>query len=162
MMGTDCLKAKLMLEINKISLARGKKVLLNEASARIEYKYRVGLIGKNGTGKSSLIKLILGQLSEDAGQINLATKIADIAYLEQSLPQSDLSVLEYAQHGDKAWSALQAKLTKAEAEQDGMQIAECHAHLQEIDGYSSESRAAIILCGLGFTDDELKQPVHKF
>lgn len=151
-----------MLELKNVSLSIGKKTLLDTASARIEARYRVGLIGRNGAGKSSMIKLLLGQLPEDAGSINLQAPLSDIAYLQQSLPDSDLSALNYAKGGDTAWLEIDSRLEQAIADDDGDTIAHCHSELQEIDGYSIESRAAKILNGLGFSNKEMLKPVKSF
>ena len=151
-----------MLDIKNLVVQRGNKILLNKASARIERGYRVGLVGQNGTGKTSLMQILTGQAQEDDGDIVCDIKPKDIAYLEQSLPSSKTPALEFVKSGDREWRTIQDALTKAEEEHDGIKIAECHARLQDIDGYSMDARAAIILKGLGFTNDDLKKSVGDF
>jgi ATP-binding cassette, subfamily F, member 3 len=151
-----------MLELNKISLSQGAKTLLKEASVRIERNYRVGLFGRNGAGKTSLLNMLLGRVTEDSGSFNCVVKQDDIVHLQQTLPNTDLSALEYAKGGDKDWFVINHDLMKAEAQEDGILIAECHVKLASIDGYSLESRAAKILKGLGFKNQELNLPVASF
>jgi ATP-binding cassette, subfamily F, member 3 len=151
-----------MFELNKVSLTLGCQHLLDHASVRVECGYRVGLIGKNGAGKSSLINMLLGKIQEDSGSCNLAVSHEDIAYLEQSLPQTDLSALEYAQGGDKQWFAIDQRLKAAESDDDGMAVAECYDQIAAIDGYTITARAAKILTGLCFTDDNMHNPVSSF
>ncbi len=151
-----------MLEFKQISLLRGRKTLLENASARIEKNYRVGLIGRNGAGKSTLMQLLMGKLQEDAGEVNLEVPRSEVVYLEQELPQCDNSAIEYVKNGDHAWHKIQIKLQLAEVENDGIAIGECHAQLQDIDGYTIDSRAGKILHGLGFSNEQLALPIATF
>jgi ATP-binding cassette subfamily F protein 3 len=151
-----------MLELQNIVLQRGKKVLLDHASARIERNNRVGLIGRNGAGKSSLMSVITGESQEDDGRLHCDIKKDHIAYLEQSLPKASFSALEFVKSGDREWAEVQAHLQVAEEQQDGMKVAECHARLQDIDGYTIDARAATVLHGLGFSNDDLIKSVGEF
>lgn len=150
-----------MIEIKNLSLQRGNKVLLQQAQALITPKQRVGLIGKNGTGKSSLFSLIKNEISADAGEISLPKnwKIASVA---QETPALDMAALDYVLQGDEELQKLQQQLQQAEAENDGLKIAECHAKLDEIDAYSAPSRAAKLLNGLGFTQEKHQNAVKTF
>lgn len=150
-----------MIEIKNLSLKRGNKVLLQQAQALITPKQRVGLIGKNGTGKSSLFSLIKNEISADAGEISLPKnwKIASVA---QETPALDMAALDYVLQGDEELQKLQQQLQQAEAENDGLKIAECHAKLDEIDAYSAPSRAAKLLNGLGFTQEKHQNAVKTF
>jgi ATP-binding cassette subfamily F protein 3 len=122
---------------------------------------KVGLVGANGAGKSSLFKLILKQLEPDQGEVDLTNnlKIAEIA---QEIPHGTQTAIDYVLAGDAELALIQDKLTQAEASHDGMQIAQLHNRLAEIDGYSAPSRAAKILIGLGFQQHELNLPVNAF
>lgn len=151
-----------MIELKNVSLRRGSKLLLENASARLENGYRTGLIGRNGTGKTSLFQLLMGKLKEDLGSASLEVGKEHIAYLEQALPHSDQSALEYVQHGDYAWTNIQDRLKKAEENEDGEAIAQCYTDLQTIDGFTLEARASQILNGLGFSQDSFQQPVSSF
>ncbi len=151
-----------MLEFRQFMLQRGKKVLLQDASVRIERGQRVGLIGRNGAGKSSLMAVMTGQVQEDGGHFHCDIKPEAIAYLEQALPDARLTAIEFIQSGDKQWHAIQASLEQAEVAQDGLRIAQCHAQLQEIDGYTIEARAAQVAHGLGFSNADLSKTVGEF
>jgi ATP-binding cassette subfamily F protein 3 len=151
-----------MLELKNVTLRRGTKFLLEEASVRVEQGCRTGLIGRNGTGKTSLFQLITGGLHEDLGSVSLEVKRTAIAYLEQALPHSDEPAIEYVKSGDLIWSKIQADLKKAEAEEDGLAISQCYTDLQTIDGFTIEGRASSILNGLGFTQDTFENPVSSF
>ena len=150
-----------MIEINRLTLQRGNKVLLEQASARITPGRRVGLIGKNGSGKSSLFALIKGEIGADAGDIRLPPhwKLAAVA---QETPALEISALDYVLQGDAELQTFQVALKQAEAQNDGHAIAECHAKLEEIDAYSAPARAAKLLNGLGFSQSEHSRPVKAF
>ncbi|SSY80677.1 ATP-binding cassette domain-containing protein [Alysiella crassa] len=150
-----------MIELKNLTLQRGTKVLLNQANATINPRQRVGLIGKNGTGKSSLFALIKGEISQDSGdcQIPKTWKLAAVA---QETPALDISALDYVLQGDPELQQFQAALLVAEAANHGNQIAEIHAKLDEIDAYSAPARAAKLLSGLGFSQDEHVKPVKAF
>ena len=150
-----------MIEINRLTLQRGSKVLLEQASARISPSRRVGLIGKNGSGKSSLFALIKGEIGADAGDIRLPPhwKLAAVA---QETPALEISALDYVLQGDAELQTFQVALKQAEAQNDGHAIAECHAKLEEIDAYSAPARAAKLLNGLGFSQAEHSRPVKAF
>ena len=150
-----------MIEINRLTLQRGNKVLLEQASARIAPGRRVGLIGKNGSGKSSLFTLIKGEIGADAGDIHLPPhwKLAAVA---QETPALETSALDYVLQGDAELQTFQVALKQAEAQNDGHAIAECHAKLEEIDAYSAPARAAKLLNGLGFSQSEHSRPVKAF
>lgn len=150
-----------MIEIKNLTLQRGTKVLLNQATATINPRQRVGLIGKNGTGKSSLFALIKGELTADSGdcQIPKSWKLAAVA---QETPALDIAALDYVLQGDTELQQFQAALKSAEAENNGNAIAEWHAKLDEIDAYTAPARAAKLLSGLGFSQTEHTKPVKAF
>ncbi|MCG7657281.1 ATP-binding cassette domain-containing protein [Wielerella bovis] len=150
-----------MIELKNLTLQRGTKVLLNQANATINPRQRVGLIGKNGTGKSSLFALIKGEISQDSGdcQIPKTWKLAAVA---QETPALDVSALDYVLQGDKELQQFQAALHAAEVANNGNEIAEFHAKLDEIDAYTAPARAAKLLSGLGFSQEEHAKPVKAF
>ena len=150
-----------MIEIKKLTLQRGLKVLLDKADAVINLGQRVGLIGKNGTGKSSLFALIKGEITQDGGEI-LIPKTWRLASVSQETPDLDISALDYVLQGDAELQAFQTALAQAEAQNDGMKQAEYHAKLEEIDAYTAPARAAKLLNGLGFAQEEHTRPVKSF
>ncbi|MDO4433460.1 MAG: ATP-binding cassette domain-containing protein [Alysiella sp.] len=150
-----------MIEIKNLTLQRGTKVLLNQATATINPRQRVGLIGKNGTGKSSLFALIKGEIAADSGEIGLP-KTWKLAAVAQETPALDISALDYVLQGDTELQHFQAALKQAERDNNGNQIAEIHAKLDEIDAYSAPARAAKLLSGLGFSQEEHAKAVKAF
>lgn len=150
-----------MLQLNEITLKRGTKVLLEEASLRLDVGYKAGLIGRNGTGKTSLLKLIMRELHEDHGNIQIPNAW-QISHLAQELPETDETAFAYARGGDRAWVALQEKIAIAEAENNGVELGNLYTELETIDGYRIDARVAVILSGLGFTDAEFENPVKSF
>ena len=150
-----------MIEIKNLTLQRGTKVLLNQATATINPRQRVGLIGKNGAGKSSLFALIKGELSPDGGDC-VIPKSWKLAAVAQETPALDISALDYVLQGDTELQHFQAALSAAEAQNNGNQIAELHAKLDEIDAYTAPARASKLLSGLGFSQEEHAKPVKAF
>lgn len=150
-----------MIEIKNLSLQRGSKQLLQHASLTIYPGQRVGLIGKNGTGKSSLFALLEGKISHDSGDLRLP-KHWQLATVKQETPALDIPALDYVLQGDTELQQLQQLLQQAEASNDGLKQAEYHARLDEIGAYSAPARAAKLLNGLGFSQQEQQQPVKSF
>ncbi|WP_239350021.1 ATP-binding cassette domain-containing protein [Snodgrassella communis] len=150
-----------MIEIKNLSLQRGSKQLLHNASLTIYPGQRIGLIGKNGTGKSSLFALLAGKISHDSGDIRLP-KHWRLATVKQETPALDIPALDYVLQGDDELQQLQQLLQQAEACNDGLKQAEYHARLDEIGAYSAPARAAKLLNGLGFSQHEQQQPVKSF
>ena len=150
-----------MIEIKNLTLQRGLKVLLSQASATITPRQRIGLIGKNGTGKSSLFALLKNEITHDSGEISIP-KNWKFAAVSQETPALDISALDYVLQGDTDFQRLQAALQRAEAENNGALIADYHAQLEEIDAYTAPARAAKLLSGLGFSQEEHAKPVKAF
>lgn len=150
-----------MLNIQNISLQRGNKLLLNNASFQLYPKMKVGLIGKNGCGKSSLFALIRGEILADKGEMAYP-KHWKIASVKQETPSSDLSALDYVLSADSELQNIQTALANAEEKNDGVLIANLHTQLEEIGAYDIKSRAAKLLSGLGFSDEEQNLEVKSF
>ena len=146
-----------MITLSELSLRRGGRELLSNTTFNIHPSQKVGVTGANGTGKSSLFALIRGQLHQDSGDFSLPPSWV-IAHVAQETPASDLSALEYALLGDSEYIALQQELKTAE----GARLGEIHALLEAIDGYTTESRAATLLHGLGFKPEQINNPVTSF
>ena len=150
-----------MITISNLRLQRGQKVLLENANARIDVGQRVGIIGRNGTGKSSLFALLRGELHADAGDVIIPAHWV-LAHVAQEMPETDESALDYVLAGDGELVELNAELARAEQIDDGTQIAHCHAELARIDAYSAPARAAQLLNGLGFAQNLQSNPVSAF
>ena len=150
-----------MIELKNLTLQRGLKVLIDKANLTVNPGWRVGLIGKNGTGKSSLFALIKGEITQDGGDV-LVPKHWKTAAVAQETPALDISALDYVLQGDAELQAFQTALAQAEAQNDGMNIAEYHAKLEEIDAYTAPARAAKLLSGLGFSQEEHDKSVKAF
>ena len=150
-----------MIEIKNLTLQRGLKVLLDQAALSLAPGRRVGLIGKNGSGKSSLFALLKGEITADKGDVSIP-KHWKTAAVAQETPALDMSALDYVLQGDGELQLFQTALHEAEAKNDGMKQAEHHAKLEEIDAYSAPARAAKLLSGLGFSQEEHGRPVKSF
>ena len=150
-----------MIRFSQVTLARGAKILLEGTDLTLHQGERVGLIGANGSGKSSLFSLLQGELHADKGDVELPAHWR-IAHVAQETPALDRPATEYAIDGDTALRDLEAKLAVAEVEDDGALMGELHAALGDADAYTARSRAETLLLGLGFGKDELEQPVASF
>ncbi|MFC2564221.1 MAG: ABC-F family ATP-binding cassette domain-containing protein [Neisseria sp.] len=150
-----------MIELKNLTLQRGSKLLLDKANLTVSPQRRVGLVGRNGTGKSSLFALIKGEIAQDGGDVLLPAhwKLASVA---QETPALDISAQDYVLQGDGELQLFQTALHEAEAKNEGMKQAEYHAKLEEIDAYSAPARAAKLLSGLGFSQEEHGRPVKSF
>jgi len=147
-----------MLAINSLSFRYGGRVLFENASVQISAGQRVGLVGRNGTGKSTLFKLIKGELAPDRGTISLSprTRMGDVA---QEMPEGPDSLTDCVLAHDKERAAL---LVDAETSEDGHHLAEIHERLNAIDAHAAPARAAAILAGLGFDATAQERPVSSF
>lgn len=150
-----------MIRLNNITLRRGAKVLLEQGSWTIYHKQRIGLIGANGAGKTSLFSMLLGKLPPDQGDLDIPKQIK-MAHVAQETPAYSQSAIEYVLLGDTELQQIQKQLTLAEDNHDGEKIAHCHARMSEIDAYSATARAAQLLAGLGFSHEEQQKSVNQF
>ncbi|WP_207060819.1 ATP-binding cassette domain-containing protein [Motiliproteus sp. SC1-56] len=150
-----------MIELQSLSLQRGKSLLLEQVDLRIHPGHKVGLIGANGSGKSSLFQLLLGGLQPDAGTLRLPAGW-QIAHMAQEVEALARSALDYVLDGDAPLRELEAAMAKAEAEDRHSQLGELHACFDAIEGYSARSRAEQLLHGLGFDQTSLSRPVSDF
>jgi ATP-binding cassette, subfamily F, member 3 len=151
-----------MLKLTNITLARGAKRLLEGANLTLFPGHRVGLVGPNGCGKSSLFALLLHQAHQDAGELDMPAKWV-VAHVAQETPQSPRTALDYTMDGDAELRDVEARLATAEAEHaPGELLAELHEQFDHIGGYQAKSRAAALLSGLGFSDAQMQQTVATF
>jgi ATP-binding cassette subfamily F protein 3 len=150
-----------MIVLKNVSLRRGTKVLLGDASINLNPGEKIGLIGRNGAGKSSLFALLDGSLHEDRGEFSMPPhwRMAQVA---QHMPETDQSAAQFVLDGDTRLAELSAMLQQAEAGGDGMRIAQLHADLQDAGQHDALPRAEALILGLGFTPEQLHRPVNSF
>ncbi|WP_281545050.1 ABC transporter ATP-binding protein [Grimontia sp. SpTr1] len=150
-----------MITISDIQLLRGGKPLLNNASATIHPGDKVGLVGKNGCGKSTLFALLKGELSLDAGSCNFPSGW-QMAWVAQETPALEREAIEYVIDGDREYRALEQALRAAEEADDGHKVATLHDKIDAVGGYSIRARAAELLDGLGFRQDQMSWNLTQF
>lgn len=150
-----------MIKLQNIKLRRGLNVLFQQLDWTIYHKQRIGIIGANGTGKTSLFSLILGDIQAEEGEIEIPRQIR-LAHVAQETSAVEISALEYVLDGDHEFRELQTALRDAESRHDGEQIALLHEKLGVIDGYTAPARAAQLLDGLGFTQQDQQKCVSAF
>ncbi|HNI75141.1 MAG TPA: ATP-binding cassette domain-containing protein, partial [Giesbergeria sp.] len=150
-----------MIILKNITLRRSAKVLLDSVSVTINPGEHVGLIGRNGAGKSSLFALLNGSLHEDGGdfQVPAHWRMAQVA---QNMPETDESATDFVVAGDTRLGELQAQLARAEADDDGMAIAHAYTDLHDAGSHDAVPRAQALILGLGFKVSELDKPVNSF
>ncbi len=150
-----------MINFKNIALRRGIRLLFAEASFTIHKGQKVGLTGANGTGKSSLFSLLLGQLHPDQGEFSLPPDLV-VAHVSQETEASGASAMDFVLDGDRELRELQSQLAAVEKSDDGLRLAELHGRLEEIGGYSAVSRASRLMRGLGFHTGQENTPVREF
>ena len=147
-----------MLTLNELSIRIGGRVLIENASVQLPERGRVGLVGRNGTGKSTLLKAILGEIGLESGAIQHRSN-ARIGTVAQEAPSGEQTPLEHVLAAHTERSALLAEL---ETVSDGTRIAAIHDRLNDIDAHSAPARVARILAGLGFDDAAQSRPLGTF
>jgi ATP-binding cassette, subfamily F, member 3 len=149
-----------MINLSHVTLRRGPRALIEDASLTIYGGWRVGVIGRNGTGKSSLFAALLGEFATDKGEISLQKGLA-IATVAETPALPDLAI-EFALDGDVELRRLERELVVAEDAHDAHRISDIHERLNTIGGYAARARAARLLHGLGFSSAAQVQPVASF
>ena len=150
-----------MIVFINLSLKRAQTELLENANATINPKQKVGLVGKNGCGKSSLFALLKKQLQPESGEVTYPSNWA-LSWVNQETPALEISALDYVIQGDREYCRLQAELAQANKRNDGNAIARIHDRLDTINAWTIQSRAETLLHGLGFTQAETAQAVKSF
>ena len=143
-----------MLSISNLTYKIGARTLIEDSSVNVMDGWRVGLVGANGTGKTTLFKLIAGELHADTGTLSL-TQRQRFGMVRQDIADTDLPLVDMVVQAHEELAEL---LRAAETETDPYKIGDIHARLQELDAWSAPSKAAILLTGLGFTEEQLQQP----
>ena len=150
-----------MITATDLSLDRGAKNLIKSSSFTIHPNHKVGLVGSNGCGKSSLFAALLGDLTPDAGDLSMPTSW-DIATVRQETPSLERSALDYVMDGDKEFRQLEHDLEQARIMDNGNLEATIINQIDTINGYSLPARAGELLHGLGFLQSQLANPVKDF
>ena len=150
-----------MINLRDVTLRRGAKVVLEGASVTLNPGEKIGLVGRNGAGKSSLFFALSGRLESDAGEVEVPPhwRVGEVA---QHMPETDQGATDFVLEGDLVLMAAQAALEAAEAAHDGHAMAEAHAALEEAGRFDARSRAQTLLMGLGFSVEQLDAPVNSF
>ena len=150
-----------MLQFKNITLRRGVKVVLQNASFTLQPGEKASLVGRNGAGKSSLFSLLTGRLQSDQGEVEMPPRW-EIAEVAQDMPETETGATDFVLEGDKPLMAARAALAAAEDADDGIAIGEAHALLGEVGAFDAPARAQALLLGLGFRVSQLDAPVNSF
>jgi ATP-binding cassette subfamily F protein 3 len=150
-----------MITLRNLTLRRSAKVLLDKVSVTLNPGEKVGLVGRNGAGKSSLFGLFNGTLHEDSGDFSIPAQWR-LGQVAQNMPETDESATDFVLGGDTGLMALRETLAQAEASEDGMAIAHAHSDLADAGEHDAVPRAQSLILGLGFKVAELDNPVNSF
>ncbi|WP_049292954.1 ABC transporter ATP-binding protein [Franconibacter helveticus] len=150
-----------MIVFSSLQIRRGTRVLLDNATATINPGQKVGLVGKNGCGKSTLLSLLKNEMSADGGSFSYPGTW-QLAWVNQETPALPQPAMEYVIDGDREYRQLESELNQANERNDGHAIATVHGKLDAIDAWTIRSRAASLLHGLGFSNEQLERPVSDF
>ena len=150
-----------MISVRNVTLRRGINVVLDSASVTFTPGEKIGLVGRNGAGKSSFFGLLNGTLHEDGGEFSIpaAWKMGQVA---QEMPETEQSATDFVIEGDTGLLAAQAEVAAAEASDDGMQMAHAYMALHDAGAHDAPARAQALILGLGFSAAQLSQPVNSF
>ncbi len=150
-----------MIQLKNLTLRRGVKVVLKDASVTLNPGEKVGLVGRNGAGKSSLFSLIAGRLQADAGDFDMPAKWR-LGQVAQEMPETDQPATDFVLDGDLPLVEARAKLAAAEAAEDGHAIGDAYVELEHAGAFDAPARGQALLLGLGFRTDQLDSPVNSF
>ena len=150
-----------MITLKNVTLRRSAKMLLDSASVTLNPGEKVGLVGRNGAGKSSLFALFNGTLHEDAGEYYIPTQWR-MGQVSQDMPETDQPATDFVVDGDTVLLAAQTEVTAAEATDDYDRMAHAYMALQDAGAHDAPARAQALILGLGFKTTELTNPVNSF
>jgi len=150
-----------MLSFNNLELVLGGKTLFDDVSLTIHHQQKVGLVGANGTGKTSLFKIIKKEIEVDQSSVSFPTDLR-ISYLAQEVKGTDEIALDYVLSGDASLIDIQKKIEEAEKEESYDLLGELYAIYSSLDGYSAKSKAEQLMLGLGFTSEDFHKPLKDF
>jgi ATP-binding cassette subfamily F protein 3 len=150
-----------MISLSDVTLMRGEQILLQSANLAIHNGQKIGVIGRNGSGKSSLFACLLGQLALDKGDLSVPDGTR-CAHMKQETEASALSAVDFVIDGDEQYRHIEKQLLEAENKDDGTAIAHLHSEMDKIGGYDIRYRAMQLLSGLGFSAEQFERPVSSF
>lgn len=150
-----------MINLKNVVLRRGAKVILESASVNLNPGEKVGLVGRNGAGKSSLFAMLNGTLHEDGGEFYIPAQWR-MSQVAQDMPETEQSATSYVIEGDVVLQAAQAEVDAADASGDGDRMAHAYMDLYDAGAHDAPARAQALILGLGFKVSELDNPVNSF
>src|SRR6056300_645107 len=150
-----------MLSFNNLELVLGGKTLFDDVSLTIHHHQKVGLVGANGTGKTSLFKVIKKEIEVDQSSVSYPNDLR-ISYLAQEVSASDEIALQYVLSGDYRLLEIQHEIELAEKEEKFEILAELYETYSALDGYSAKSKAEQLMVGLGFKSEDFNKPLKDF
>jgi ATP-binding cassette subfamily F protein 3 len=150
-----------MLNFTDLSIRRGKRVLFAGATFSLFRGEKVGITGENGSGKSSLLSLVRGEVQPEAGSFDMPSQLS-VAHVSQELLASDRAAIDFVLDGDAELRAVEQALAAAEEADDGLQLGELHGRYAAIGGYDARARAGQLMHGLGFTSADETRAVRAF
>ncbi len=150
-----------MITIKNVTLRRSAKVLLEGATVTLNPGEKVGLVGRNGAGKSSLFALLNGNLQEDSGEFYIPTQWR-MGQVAQDMPETEQSATEFVIEGDTVLNDARAEVAAAETTEDGERLGNAYMALYDAGEHDAQSRAQALILGLGFKTTELDNPVNSF
>ena len=150
-----------MIILKNVTLRRGSKVLLDKTSVTLTPGEKVGLVGRNGAGKSSLFAMLNGTLHEDSGEFSIPAQWR-MSQVAQDMPETEQSATDFVVEGDTVLLAAQAEVAAAEASDDGMRMAHAYMAVYDAGAHDAAARAQALILGLGFSVAELDRPVNSF
>ena len=150
-----------MLNFSDVAIRRGPRVLFSGATFGLFRGEKVGITGENGSGKSSLMSLVRGELQPDAGTFEMPSNL-EIAHVSQELHATDQHAIEFILDGDAQLRAIEKRIADAEAKGDGARLGELYATYASAGGYDARSRAGRLMHGLGFSPEDETRAVREF
>jgi ATP-binding cassette subfamily F protein 3 len=150
-----------MLNFSDVAIRRGPRLLFSGATFGLFRGEKVGITGENGSGKSSLMSLVRGELQPDAGTFEMPGNL-EIAHVSQELDATDQHAIEFVLDGDAELRDIERRIARAEEEDDGVKLGELHAAYAAAGGYDARSRAGRLMHGLGFSSEDEERAVREF
>jgi len=150
-----------MIKLSNVQIIRGARPLLDEANLVIHRGQRIGVIGRNGCGKSTLFQLLAGNFDAEKGDVKLPGSLR-CSMMAQETPACGRTALEFVIDAHQEYRALEQKIVQTEKTGDGRKLATLHDEMDALDGYSITHRAEILLSGLGFSSEQFQHPVSSF